>query len=78
MTGCVDGQVRFWDAATHAPAGALMSSGGPFTANKPMYLIQLSEGKFLNAGGLLSSYYYGGRGVTAMSDTHLTRSIETA
>jgi hypothetical protein len=53
-------------------------SGGPFTANRPTYYIELPGGQQMNAGGVLYSYYNGGRGVTTASDADLRRTLGLA
>ena len=53
-------------------------SGGIFSANKPTYSIEFSDGRKFNAGGLLASYYNQGYGVTASSDDTLKRVLGLA
>lgn len=65
----------------YAPEAELVQQtwgGGPFVSSRPMYMIRVGEGKLLNAGGILTGYYYGGSGVTAMSDVELERSVLSA
>ncbi|MEJ7607207.1 MAG: hypothetical protein WKF37_13300 [Bryobacteraceae bacterium] len=69
-------------AKLHDPSATVTNSvwgsdGGPYTASKPTWLIALSNGRNLNAGGVLHSYYNQGRGVTADSDAVLKRTIES-
>lgn len=52
------------------------SEGGPYTASKPTYYVEIGDGKLLNAGALLNSYYNQGYGVSVSSDEALRRSIE--
>ncbi|MBC7927112.1 MAG: hypothetical protein H7039_15795 [Bryobacteraceae bacterium] len=49
--------------------------GGPFMANKPMYLVKLPDGGLMNAGGILSTYYTGGMGVMTSADADLAKMI---
>ena len=53
-------------------------TSGPFSISKPSYLIDLGDGRTLNAGGVLNSYYNQGLGVTASSDETIRRSIQLA
>jgi hypothetical protein len=52
--------------------------GGPYTAAKPTYDVVLPDGRKLNAGGLLNSYYNQGWGVNAQSDRVLESVLKTA
>jgi len=51
---------------------------GPYSVDKPMFEIQLEDGRRLNAGGVLTSYYTMGHGVTTSSDETIRRSIQLA
>lgn len=64
----------------HFPDASIVSStwgseGGPFAASKPTLQIALGDGRRLNAGGILTSYYNAGEGVTTASDTNLRRML---
>ncbi|MGH9627109.1 MAG: hypothetical protein ACRD7E_01915, partial [Bryobacteraceae bacterium] len=52
--------------------------GGPFTTSKPTWHVRLPDGRMLNAGGILSSYYNQGFGVSISSDDTLKRSLQLA
>lgn len=49
---------------------------GPYTVDKPMFEIDLGNGSKLNAGGVLTSYYSMGSGVTISSDETIRRAIQ--
>jgi hypothetical protein len=51
---------------------------GPFAVDKPIYEIELSDGRKLNAGGVLCGYYNQGSGVAISSDETIRRSIQLA
>ncbi len=51
---------------------------GPFVVDKPIYEVELSDGRRLNAGGVLTGYYNQGFGVTVTSDETIRRSIQLA
>ena len=51
---------------------------GPFAVDTPAYEIDLGDGRRLNAGGVLSSYYNQGFGVTITSDETIRRDIQLA
>lgn len=51
---------------------------GPFIVDKPIYEIELSDGRRLNAGGVLTGYYNQGYGVAVTSDETIQRSIQLA
>lgn len=53
-------------------------SGGPFASSVPMYYISLPGGRLISAGGILATYYHGGRGVTPDSDALLERTLRMA
>jgi hypothetical protein len=52
--------------------------GGPYAAAKPTYDVVLPDGRKLNAGGLLNSYYNQGWGVNTQSDRVLESVLKTA
>lgn len=52
--------------------------GGPYAATRPTYYVSLPDGRLLNAGRLVNSYYNQGFGVTASSDDMLRRAIDLA
>lgn len=63
------------------PAAAITQSNwvsGPFAVDKPMFEIDLGNGRKLNAGGVLSSYYNQGFGVSISSDETIRRAIQLA
>jgi hypothetical protein len=65
----------------YEPGAQLVSrawGGGPFLSNQPMYSITLPNGKELNAGGILESYYNHGCGVAISSDWELERTVRLA
>ena len=51
---------------------------GPFSVDKPLYEIDLGDGRRLNAGGVLCGYYNQGYGVAISSDETIRRSIQLA
>lgn len=51
---------------------------GPFAVDTPMFEIDMGGGRKLNAGGVLSSYYNQGSGVTISSDETIRRAIQLA
>lgn len=51
------------------------SEGGPYTAIKPTWEIELPGGARINAGGILNTYYNQGYGVTIASDTYLQQHV---
>jgi hypothetical protein len=51
---------------------------GPYIVDKPIYEVELSDGRRLNAGGVLAGYYNQGFGVTVSSDEKIQRSIQLA
>ena len=64
-----------------APEAAVVQSvwqSGPFAVDKPVFEIELSGGRRLNAGGVLCGYYTQGYGVTVSSDETIRRSIQLA
>ncbi len=64
-----------------APGAEITQSNwisGPFAVDKPMFEIDLGNGRKLNAGGVLSSYYNQGCGVSISSDETIRRAIQLA
>jgi len=64
-----------------APEATVVQSvwqSGPFAVDKPVFEIELSGGRRLNAGGVLCGYYTQGYGVTVSSDETIRRSIQLA
>ena len=64
-----------------APEATIVQSvwqSGPFAVDKPVYEVELSGGRRLNAGGVLCGYYNQGYGVTVSSDETIRRSIQLA
>jgi hypothetical protein len=51
---------------------------GPYVVDKPIYEVELADGRRLNAGGVLTGYYNQGFGVTVSSDETIRRSIQLA
>lgn len=51
---------------------------GPFSVDKPLYEIDLGDGRRLNAGGVLCGYYNQGYGVTISSDETIRRAMQLA
>lgn len=52
--------------------------GGPYAAAKPTYDVVLPNGRKVNAGGLLNSYYNQGWGVNTQSDRVLENVLRSA
>ena len=64
-----------------APGAEITQSNwisGPFAVDTPMFEIDLGNGRKLNAGGVLSSYYNQGCGVSISSDETIRRAIQLA
>jgi hypothetical protein len=55
-----------------------MWRSGPYAVDTPQYDIQLTPGRFLNAGGVLTSYYREGYGVVASADETIRHAIQIA
>jgi hypothetical protein len=64
-----------------APDATLTKSywqSGPYGVDTPMYEVQLSPGRMLNAAGVLTSYYSQGYGVLASADETIRHAIQIA
>jgi hypothetical protein len=70
--------VQNFEPAAKLTASKFGSGGGPFVGDGENYEVELPGGARLNAGGILSSYYSSGEGVTLVSDTRLQEGIRLA
>lgn len=70
--------VQQFEPAARLSLSVFGASGGPFVANNAVREITMPDGAVLNAGGILSRYYWGGQGCTVSSDANLSWALEIA